>query len=226
MDQDFQQAKKWFLMAVRQNFPAAQSFLGQFYIEGRDKGKPNYKEAIKWYQLAANQGFARAQFAVGMMHIDGTGVEKSLKEGYKWLFIAQQYGMKGIDDRLSECAKELAPNDIRRAEREAKQFRAQPKYHPNGALKVEPLDKSDIETLQFKADRGDTDAQFHLAQRYAAGDGVGLDPVQAFKWYWLAEKSGHPKAEAARRGMAKALGMTIPQRSEGLRLAKNFTPKD
>ena len=91
---------------------------------------------------------------------------------------------------------------------------------------MEPIDKSDIETLQFKADRGDTDAQFHLAQRYAAGDGVGLDPIQAFKWYLLAEKSGHPKAKAVRRGMAKALGMTIPQRSEGQKLAKAFTLKD
>ena len=226
MDQDFQQAKKWFLMAVRQNFPTAQFSLGQFYIEGRDQEKPNYKEAIKWHQLAANQGFARAQFAVGMMHIDGTGVEQSYKEGYKWLFLAEQYGMKGIDDRLRECAGKLNPNDIRRAVREAKQFRAQPKYHPNGAAKVEPLDKSDIETLQFKADRGDTDAQFHLAQRYAAGDGVELDSVEAYKWFLLAEKSGHDKAKAARLEMAKALGMTIPQRSEGQNRAKAFKLKD
>ena len=226
MDQDFQQAKKWFLMATRQNFPTAQFFLGQFYIEGRDKGKPNFQEAIIWYRLAARQGFARAQFAVGMMYINGTGVKQSFKEGYKWLFIAKIYGMKGIDDRLSDCAKGLPPNDIRRAVREAKQFRAQNYYHPNGAAKVEPIDKSDIETLQFKADRGDTDAQFHLAQRYAAGDGVGLDSVQAYKWYLLAEKSGHPKAKAARLEMAKALGMTIPQRSEGQRLAKKFEPKD
>ena len=226
MDQDFQQAKKWFLMAARQKFPTAQSFLGQFYIEGRDQGKPNYQEAIKWYRLAARQGFARAQFAMGMMHIDGTGVEQSYKEGYKWLFLAQQYGMKGIDTRLRECAEELTPIEIRRAVAEARQFRAQNYYHPKGAANVEPIDKSDIETLQFKADRGDTDAQFQLAQRYAASDGVGLDPVQAYKWFLLAEKSGHDKAKAARRNMARALGMTIPQRSEGQKLAKAFTLKD
>ena len=134
--------------------------------------------------------------------------------------------MDGIDARLRECAKELTPNEIRRAVAEARQFRAQNYYHSNGAANVEPIDKSDVETLRFKADRGDTDAQFQLAQRYAAGDGVGLDSVQAYKSYLLAEKSGHPIAKTARREMAKALGMTIPQRSEGQKRAKEFVPKD
>jgi TPR repeat protein len=224
--QDFPKAKEWLLKAARQNFPPAQFSLGQFYMQGREQGKPNHQEAIKWYRFAARQGHARAQFAMGMMHIDGTGVEKSNQKGYKWLVIAKQYGMQGIDDRLSECAEKLNPNEIRRAVAEARQFRAQNYYHPNGAAKVEPIDKFDIETLQFKADRGDTDAQFQLAQRYAAGDGVGLDSVQAYKWFLLAEKSGHDKAKAARRNMARALGMTIPQRSEGQKLAKAFTLKD
>ena len=134
--------------------------------------------------------------------------------------------MDGIDARLRECAKELTPNEIRRAVAEAKQFRSQNYYHSNGAAKVELLDKSDIETLQFKADRGDAAAQFHLAQRYAAGDGVELDSVEAYKWFLLAEKSGHDKAKAARLEMAKALGMTIPQRSEGQNRAKAFKLKD
>ena len=226
IEQDFSKAREWWLKAARQSYPRAQSYLGQYYREGREKGKPNFEEAIKWYRLAARQGNGPAQFALGMMHMDGNGVKQSFKVGYKWLKISRRHGMEGIDARLAECAKELNPIEIGRAVDEAKQFRAQNYYHPNGAAKVEPIDKSDIETLQFKADRGDTDAQFHLAQRYAAGDGVGLDPVQAFKWYWLAEKSGHPKAEAARRDMAKSLGMTIAQRSKGQRLAKEFEPKD
>ena len=39
-----------------------------------------------------------------------------------------------------------------------------------------------IGTLRQSAEKGNLDAQFQLARRYQAGDGVPKDPTQAFKW--------------------------------------------
>ena len=118
--------------------------------------------------------------------------------------------------------------EIQRAVAKAKQFRAQNYYHPDGTAEEEPEPpgQPDIETLQIKANRGDADAQFHLAQRYAAGDGVGLDPVQAYKWFVLAQNSGHDKAASGRKKLVEAKRIKLPQIIAARKLAKDFRPKD
>jgi hypothetical protein len=228
VEQNIPKAKKWLLKAASQNFPRAQFYLGQYYIEGREKENPNFNEAIKWYRLAARQGEARALFALGMMHMDGMGVKKSLKEAYKWLEISKHYGMPGVEKTLTECAKELSQEEMRRAVGEAEQFRAQNYFDPNGSKAGAPLPTVRLEAkeLEVNANYGDADAQFQLAQRYAAGDGVDLDSVQAYKWFMLAQKSGHDKAKEAREKMIKARGMNIIQITAARKLVKDFRPKD
>jgi len=76
-----------------------------------------------------------------------------------------------------------------------------------------------------KANQGNADAQFHLAQRYALGDGVKLDSVQAWKWYKLAVISGHDTAEVARQKMVKAQGMTLVQVFAAQKLVRKFKPR-
>jgi len=228
VEQDFAKAKQWFTMAAGQNYARAQSLLGQYYREGHEKGKPNFEEAIKWYRLAARQGEGPAQFALGMMHMDGDGVEQSFKDGYKWLKISQRYGMPGIGKSLARCAKELTPTEIRRADNEVEQFRAQNYYLPDAVAEknAEPSGKPDIETLQFRANQGDADAQFQLGKRHAAGDGVKLDPVRSYKWFKLAQNSGHDKSEEELEKMIKAQGMKIKQVLAARKLVREFKPKD
>ena len=163
-----------------------------------------------------------------MMHMDGDGVEQSFKDGYKWLKISQRYGMPGIGKSLARCAKELTPTEIRRADNEVEQFRAQNYYQPDAVAekKAEPSGKPDIETLQSRANQGDADAQFQLGKRYAAGDGVKLDPVQSYKWFKLAQNGGHDKAEEALEKMIKAQGMKIKQILAARKLVREFKPKD
>ena len=134
--------------------------------------------------------------------------------------------MPGIDARLAECAKELTPFEIRRAVDLAKQFRAQNLYDPNGDRKGGPVGELGIKELEAKANRGDADAQFQLAQRYAAGDGVELDPVQAYKWFVLAQNSGHDKAASGREKLVEAKRIKLPQIIAARKLVKDFRPKD
>jgi TPR repeat protein len=228
VEQNNPKAEEWLLKAASQKFSSAQFYLGQFYLQGRDddEGKPNHQKAIEYYKLAARQGEARALYHLGMIYMDGMGVKKSFKEAYKWFVISRNYGMPEIDRTLARCAKELNQDDIRRAVDEAEKFRAQNYYDPNVNGEVVPVGKLTGHALETKANRGDSEAQFQIAKRYAAGDGVELNPVLAYKWFWLAEKNGHDKAKEARQEMIKAQGMSLEQIRVGRKLAEKFKLKD
>lgn len=52
----------------------------------------------------------------------------------------------------------------------------------------------DIRTLQAKAQTGDAEAQFQLAEAYRFGRGVTADPETAIMWYRRAAAQGHVRA--------------------------------
>lgn len=228
MEQDFPKAKEWFMKAARQNYPDAQYCLGRFYREDRGKERNDVKEALKWFRLAARQGHPDAQHQVALFYLRGDGVEKDVREGYRWLIISRRFGMPGVDATLKKYENALTQEEKQRAIISAAQFRPQIFFDPNGGGKEPVTDvvaKLPLKELMAKANQGNADAQFHLAQRYALGDGVKLDSVQAWKWYKLAVISGHDTAEVARQKMVKAQGMTLVQVFAAQKLVRKFKPR-
>src|SRR5579862_3477214 len=51
------------------------------------------------------------------------------------------------------------------------------------------------QNTQAKADEGNAEAQFSLGFRFANGEGVGLDYVQAAHWYLMAADQNHALAQ-------------------------------
>ena len=229
IEQDFAKAKEWFLKAARKNFNGAQFFLGKFYLDGIGAEKPNVQEAIKWFRLAARQGNSDAQLELGIIYLDGTGgVGKDVHEGYRWLVISRRFGKSGVDVTLERYKNVLTQAEKKRVIDKAAKFKAQNFYDPNGKGNkpaAAPVAKLPLKELTAKAQQGNADAQFHLAQRYAHGDGVGLDSVQAWKWYKLAFLGGHGNAEAVRQKMVKVQGMTLTQVIAATKLVREFKPR-
>jgi TPR repeat protein len=228
IEQDFAKAKEWFQTAARQNYDGAQYQLGKFYLNGRGQEKPNVQEAIKRFRLAARQGNPDAQFRLGIIHLEGTGgTKKDVQEGYRWLVISQRFKMPGVDATLKRYENVLTQAEKKRAIDEAAKFKAQNFFDPKGNGKEPAAAKValPLKELTAKAHQGDADAQFHLAERYSSGDGVGLDSVQAWKWYKLAFLSGHGTAEAARQKMVKVQGMTLTQVLAATKLVSKFKPQ-
>lgn len=229
IEQDFAKAKELFLKAARQNYNGAQFELGKFYLDGKGAEKPNVQEAIKWFRLAALQGNSHAQLELGIIYLDGTGgVEKDVHEGYRWLVISRRFGKLGVDVTLERYKNLLTPAEKKRAIDKAAKFKPQNFFDWNGNAKepaAAPVAKRPLKELTAKANQGNADAQFHLAQRYALGDGVPLDSIQAWKWYKLAAISGHGAADAVRQKMVKVQGMTLPQVIAANKLVREFKPQ-
>ena len=72
------------------------------------------------------------------------------------------------------------------------------------------------------AQQGLTEAQQALGVMLLTGTAGTMDPVEAFKWLYLAERGGHPEARAVR----EKVGDKVPDRDRkrGEALAQAFKP--
>ena len=90
VEQNFQEALRWFLAATRQGYaeslkwlrmsaeggyPTGQFKLGAMYANATGVTQ-DFAEAAKWYQLAAERGHMSAQFELGDLYIAGSGVQR------------------------------------------------------------------------------------------------------------------------------------------------------
>ena len=91
IDQDFQQAFKWFQKAAKQGLAEAQWICGMNYRSGRGVAKDDH-EAFKWISKAAKQGYPLGQFWLGIMLDSGRGVERDSRQSLKWFKRAAESG--------------------------------------------------------------------------------------------------------------------------------------
>jgi TPR repeat protein len=73
-----------------------------------------------------------------------------------------------------------------------------------------PDHTADIETLQDRAEKGDSEAQYHLANMYRNGKGVERDDSIAAGWYQKAAEAGNVQAQY-NLGMMRAIGKGLPK---------------
>jgi TPR repeat protein len=154
-------AEKWMRQAVDLNSAEGQCQFGdllhdEFDNEGH-QDTSRFSDAAEWYRKAAEQGLAKAQYNLAEMYNSG------------------QLG----DDQRSNCIPwylKAAAQGNAEAQAEVGKLH---EYYPQSELlkSVNPID-----SLKQAAEQGDLSAQFDLAHRYHAGDGVPKDAAEAFKW--------------------------------------------
>jgi len=87
------EAITWYRKAADQGLPIAQHFLGMVHVNGEGV-RPDDAEAARWFARAAAQGFAQAQFMLGLMSLDGRGVPKDQVQGYAFMVMGGQGGVR------------------------------------------------------------------------------------------------------------------------------------
>ena len=75
VQQNHEEALKYFTKSTEQGNATAQCNLGNMYYNGYGVTKDEI-EAVKWYRKSAEQGLATAQFNLGFMYYNGYGVTK------------------------------------------------------------------------------------------------------------------------------------------------------
>lgn len=83
----------WYRKAADQGLAVAQHFLGLAFANGEGV-RPDDAEAARWFMRAAAQGFAQAQYMLGLITLDGRGVSKDLVQGYAFVLMSAQAGVR------------------------------------------------------------------------------------------------------------------------------------
>jgi V8-like Glu-specific endopeptidase len=105
------EAITWYRKAADQGLQVAQHFLGLAYVNGEGV-RPDDAEAARWFARAAAQGFAQAEYMLGLMTLDGRGVPKDLVQGYAFIVMAGQGGVRSA----ARVVRKLALTEAQRAQ--------------------------------------------------------------------------------------------------------------
>lgn len=140
VEQDFQQAFKWYMLAAEQGHGKAQYNAAYAYANGIGTQK-NIAEAIKWYGKSADKGIALAEYILAKMLIDGQYIEQDITKG---LDLLQKASDQGLD---------LAQYDLGT-------------IYLEGKIVVPDVNKG-ISFLVLSAGQGNKDAQYNLGLAYS-----------------------------------------------------------
>jgi uncharacterized protein len=111
VQRDAAAAIAWYRKAADQGLQVAQHFLGLAYANGEGV-RPDEAEAARWFARAAAQGFAQSQFLLGLMTLDGKGVAKDPVQGYAFIVMGGQGGVRSA----ARVVQKLALTDAQRAQ--------------------------------------------------------------------------------------------------------------
>ena len=92
MQQNIEQAEKWYKRAADQEHREAQFRLAEIYYKERFPQKNNYPAAIHWYKRAASQGHVPALYMLGEVYYNGIGTVESKAQAYLYYSLYKIYG--------------------------------------------------------------------------------------------------------------------------------------
>jgi TonB family protein len=155
---------------------SAQVNLGVRYARG-DGVERDDVEAFKWFSAAADQGIATGQLNVGVSFHNGKGVKKDPRKAEQFYLLAAAQGSATAEKYLGYLYKDGELG----------------KRNPEEAAKW----------LKKSAERKDRDAAYSLGWLYFRGGILPQKTPDAYYWFLIAEKLGHPAAESLRLRAAK-----------------------
>lgn len=165
VDEDSEEAFKWYQKAALREDMKAQFALGRMYQSGDGVGKDE-KEAVKWFRKSAEHGLNEAQCRLAMCYESGEGVEPDGTEAFKWYRKAAEQGIVSSQYKVAQCYE--------------------------SGLWVEKNETEAFRWYRKAAEQYDSDAQCKVASCYLAGKwGAPKDTIEALKWLYQAAESNH-----------------------------------
>lgn len=169
VEQDNEQAVKWFRMAAEQGLAQAQHNLALSYLNGRGVER-DLEQAVKWFRMAAEQGLPEAQLGLGFRYANGEGVDRDPVQAARWCRMAAEQGNSLAQSFLGNC------------------------YYNGDGVEQQDFTQA-AEWFRKAAEQGLADAQLALGKCFYRGQGVEQDLKQAVEWFRRAAEQGHAEAQ-------------------------------
>lgn len=214
-------AGQWYELAAKQDVGAAQCALAVQYAFGRGKPQDD-KAAVHWYRQAASKGIPNAQFALGLHYSYGRGVQKDERQALLWFQMAARQGHQDADFEIDRIEAILMREKLQNSQ--PNQPSKNPVTHSHGSkaysnetsdsptsgtvIRIGPRKgASSIKKLQ---PANSVESQFKLGLRFANGEGVPKNSIEAVKWFRMAAEQGHANSQF-KLAMHYANGEGVPK---------------
>ena len=115
-------AEKELQALAKERDPRAQFFLGLYIYGNPDSKLFDLTKGAPLLLDAAERGYTPAMIPLAGAYAEGKGVPKSFYESYKWVAIAERWNTPNAAPLLEQVAKELKPEEIEKAKKEAAAF--------------------------------------------------------------------------------------------------------
>jgi TPR repeat protein len=140
VQQDYQEAARWYLKAANQGHDGAQNNLGKLYEEGQGV-EQDHIIAVQWYQKAADQGLSAAQFNLAEMYMNGRGVRPNTDQAQVWYRKAAAQGHRKAIAELRQFPEPPTPVETPKIVEPPEKVESPENVEP--PEKVESLKKAD-----------------------------------------------------------------------------------
>lgn len=187
IEQNTNEALKWYMKSAEQNSEGACYVLGILYFFGSGVEK-SHQEAIKWFIRSADHYHESAERMLKRYHRNGFSINRKYNDKFD-LYLKAQSGDK---DAQIEFANKYLYNQISDLyQKEARQwfdYDAKKEIMDAQFLYAQifnyRLEKQEYINLMISAAKqGHREAQYILARHYHNGDYVDINYSEAMKWY-------------------------------------------
>ena len=170
----------------------------------KEKNRITSQVFPKVLKLAEN-GDTNAQFELGRCYYWGTGVEKNVKEAFRWYMKSAKQGNVTAQNNVGHCyekgigveknVKEAFRWYMKSAEKGHSDAQCNVGHCYNSGTGVEKNVKEAFRWYMKSAEQGNSNAQGSVGYCYENGRGVGRDEVEAFRWYMKSAEQGNSIAQ-------------------------------
>jgi TPR repeat protein len=239
--QDYAKAAGYFQLAAEQGFAFAQTDLGGLYARGQGVRQDDV-EAARWYLKAATNGDPLGQYAMGLFYSQGRGVTNDPQESLKWFKRAAEQNQPDALLELGDIylkGRPGIPINIIEARNWFEKSRDHGNYeadnslgyiYESGSIGIARNFQTALDYYREAALKGNGRAAMNLGRFYLEGKGVKRDPVEAYKWFYLAVRNREMLGNHYLRMMEGRLpglagsqaSITDAQRTEAIRQANEL----
>lgn len=124
VEQNLEEAFKWFSRAARYGMPDAEYKLGGMYAEGYGV-EQDYRRALYWWGKAAKKGHTLAQSKIGLMYLAGKGVTQSNIKAYAWSAMAYEQGVEDAKQATIAAKSNMSADELKEAEDMVRELKAE-----------------------------------------------------------------------------------------------------
>jgi TPR repeat protein len=181
---DKDKAFMWCQEAASAGFAQAQNLLGNLYIEGSKKRKPDYDRGLLCYMNAAAQKESTSIYNIGTLFERGLGVERSLDTALEWYSRAAAFGSANASNVLGIFHEQglMPQSDLVLAA-----------HHYKKAVKM-----------------GHVHSIYNLARLFHEGSGIARNSEQAIIHFEMSAKQDHDMGQLS-LGIIHEWGMGVPK---------------